>query len=535
MLSKQEIIDQLYSKTKNRIVSRIVQLINQGNRPELLEALVYHTSYLPTDSNISQRMWHLVNNQQSIPLCLHCNTNITKFIRFNIGYTPYCCHKCSSSSTIKQQKYEQTCQTRYGVTNSGLSEHSKEKRKNTNIDKYGVEYPLQNSNILTKTHTTQQELYDGVGFNSDIIRAESDKIKLELYGTTHSNPQSHEHVTDEQRLLLANKELLLKYHHIDKLTCLEIADIIGLSRTTILKALEHHNIDVIYHHSSSQERKITNWLDSINIDYQKNDRHLIKPLELDIIIPKHNVAIEVNGLWYHSDRNGQDKHKHLLKTNQCKEQGYRLLHFYDYELNVHEEKCKSIIFSALQQSNIIYARKTSVIMIPSNIQRTFFNDNHIQGYSSSSICYGLMYNNELVACMSFGHSRYSKQYDYELIRYASKLHNNVIGGASKLFKHFIHNHNPESIISYCDNRLFTGIMYQQLDFQLTHISNPCAWYFDAKQDRLYHRTMFQKHKLSSKLTTYDPNISSWNNIVNNGYNRIWDCGHYVFNWRKNNC
>ena len=35
---------------------------------------------------------------------------------------------------------------------------------------------------------------------------------------------------------------------------------------------------------------------------------------------------------------------------------------------------------------------------------------------------------------------------------------------------------------------------------------------------------FQKHLLKSKLPTFDETLSEWENMKNNGFDRIWDCG-----------
>ena len=48
----------------------------------------------------------------------------------------------------------------------------------------------------------------------------------------------------------------------------------------------------------------------------QNDRNLIKPYQLDIIIPKIKLAIQFNGLYWHSI----DKMPlgfHLMKTELC--------------------------------------------------------------------------------------------------------------------------------------------------------------------------------------------------------------------------
>jgi hypothetical protein len=41
--------------------------------------------------------------------------------------------------------------------------------------------------------------------------------------------------------------------------------------------------------------------------------------------------------------------------------------------------------------------------------------------------------------------------------------------------------------------------------------------------------MFQKHMLIDKLEIFDEKLSADQNIINNNYRIIWDCGNYVFN------
>jgi hypothetical protein len=39
-----------------------------------------------------------------------------------------------------------------------------------------------------------------------------------------------------------------------------------------------------------------------------------------------------------------------------------------------------------------------------------------------------------------------------------------------------------------------------------------------------------KHKLKEKLNNYNDDLSEWENMQLNDYDRIWDCGNYVFQW-----
>ena len=128
--------------------------------------------------------------------------------------------------------------------------------------------------------------------------------------------------------------------------------------------------------------------------------------------------------------------------------------------------------------------------------------------------------------MTFGKPRFNKNYEYELIRYATKSGYHVIGGAGKLLSYFEKTYKPKSLVSYADRRWSQGKLYYALNFKLDHISSPNYWYVYGCD--IESRLKYQKHKLSRLLEIYDSNLSEYENMKNNGYRRIYDCGNFVF-------
>jgi hypothetical protein len=131
--------------------------------------------------------------------------------------------------------------------------------------------------------------------------------------------------------------------------------------------------------------------------------------------------------------------------------------------------------------------------------------------------------------MTLGKSRFDKDCQYELLRLCYSQGLTVVGGASKLFSRFIKDHNPESVISYSDRSQNLGTVYQQLNFKFSHTSPP-AYHYTKDLITIESRIKYQKHKLKNLLLEFDPGLSEWENMVNNGYNRIWDCGNDVWKW-----
>lgn len=270
----------------------------------------------------------------------------------------------------------------------------------------------------------------------------------------------------------------------------------------------------------------------INADIYTNVRGVItnekgNKCELDIAIPEYMLAIEFNGIYWHTEQRGKGRKYHLHKTIECEKQGINLLHIFESEWkdSVKRKIWMSIIINKLKQSHRIYARKCQIIKVTKKDAADFFNNNHIQGNVGYEIVYGLEYNGKLVSAMSFGRPRYNKKYNWELLRMCHILGSTVVGGFGKLLKHFQKNHSG-SVISYANRRFSNGNVYNKLGFQFLESSKPSYHY--VKNDKIYHRSMFMKHKLHKRLDTYDSTLTEYENMLQNGYDRIWDCGTHVF-------
>ena len=275
---------------------------------------------------------------------------------------------------------------------------------------------------------------------------------------------------------------------------------------------------------------------SQHVEADFNNRKVISPLELDIFIPSKNIAIEFDGLLYHSSGysslsacNSLEEYPtyHLEKTQACIEKGIQLFHIFENEWRDKKEIWKSVLLNALGKSEKVYARKCEIKKVPSKEAKKFLEKNHLQGACNSKINLGLFYNNTLISLMTFGKPRFNKEYDYELLRFCNALNTSVIGGAGKLLSYFIKNYNPKSILSYANLRWSTGNLYEQLGFTLISQSSPNYFYFN--EDFILHsRIEFQKHKLKDKLENFDEKLTESENMYNNGYRKIYDCGNLVY-------
>lgn len=446
-----------------------------------------------------------------------------------------------------QNKIKQTTIETHGVENISQLDTIKDQKSKTTFKNYGVLYPSQNKNILKKMQDTLYERHNVI--NPAHIKKSIEKrntTNLIRYGTIYpfQNKDVKNKINNKRRktmylrlfndrlknkvtpLFTLNDYISTNYNNKYKFEC-------NTCKTEFYDNLYSGNIprclicNPIATGFSKLENELFEYCESLNQTIIKNDSYTISPYELDIYIPNHNLAIEFNGLYWHSENQGKTKDYHINKTNMCKEKGIQLIHIFEDEWINKQEIVKSMIKNKLGlNTNKIYARKCEIKLISYRVSQQFLNKNHIQGYIQSKISIGLYYNQKLVSVLTMGKPRFNKNYDWEILRFTTKCDTTVIGGFSKLLKYF-RNKYSGSIITYADLRYGTGNVYLKNGFEFLHTSSP-NYFYTYDYINLVSRHKFQKHKLSNLLEQFNPEMTEWENMQLNNYDRIWDCGNNVF-------
>ena len=282
--------------------------------------------------------------------------------------------------------------------------------------------------------------------------------------------------------------------------------------------------------SSRGEEEIAHYIEQLGFTIRRRDRVVLKPQELDILVSDMKLAIEFDGIFWHAEgtygmlgRTGA-RQRHLNKTISCLAQNIQLLHIFDVEwYHKHDLVC-SKISSILGKNKRIGARDCQTQTISSLEDHEFMKQNHLQGPISAKIRLGLVHNDQLVMMMTFNpHGD-----GWEIMRMASLLNHNIIGGAAKLLKAFERKCQPNKLLTYADRRWGEGLVYPKLGFEWSHATKPNYWYFAKGDETLQPRVKYQKHKLNKKLIKFDPSLTEWQNMQDNGFDRIWDCGSNVY-------
>lgn len=407
-----------------------------------------------------------------------------------------CSRECQSKFIEVKLRREQTCLKKYNVKNCFCSEELKLKSRETCLKKYNVEHPLQSNLFKSKSKETCLKKYNVEHpLQSNLIKEKVKETNFKKYGCWHSQ----------------TKEAKLK----SKETCLKKYNAKSFTESNVSKNKNKLEFGVEF---PSQKYDLYEWIPTSKIC---NDRKLIWPYEIDILLPKQKLGIEFNGAYWHSTF-FKDKKYHLTKLNLMENKGYQLFNIFDFD-NI--EIWKSMISNKLNLNRKIYARKCTIKELQYKEVKDFLNENHLQGSCATKINLGLFFNDELVEVMTFKKPRFNSNYDYELVRLCSKKFTNVVGGASKLFKYF-RKHFEGSVISYANRRFSNGKIYEVLGFKLLRTTEPN--YFYCKKGKVYSRYQLQKHKLSNILDNFDSSKSETQNLEDNGFLKIYDCGNLVY-------
>jgi hypothetical protein len=432
--------------------------------------------------------------------------------------------KSPLESVVVRETYKNNFKQKYGVTNPFQVKEFKEKSTQTILSKYGTKFATQNKEVGNKiSKTLKGKAKDRINFVD--IKWEKLLAYEEISGLSP--------LFSKQELI--DNKLSTQFNNKFKFQCKKCDSITEVSLDNgYLPSCGCSN----YKGYSIIEEEITKFIKfTIDTEVLLNRRDILpNRLEIDIFLPELNLAIEVNGIYWHSESLGKYRDYHLYKTEKCNDKGIELVHVLDFEWLYKKPIIQSILLNKIKKvSSRIFARKCQIQEIKNTkVVREFLNKNHIQGYTHTSVNLGLFYNNELVSLMTFGKNRFKKNSkEWEMVRFCNKLNTNIVGGGSKLFKFFIENFNLEQypIISFADIRFFNGKIYKKLGFDFNYNTKPSYIYW--KNNIILNRMSCQKHKLPKLLEKFDINKTEYENMRENGWRRVWDCGNmkFTFNYK----
>lgn len=147
------------------------------------------------DISFAEKLYWYFNNITTHPKCKRCGKKL-RFLDGGLGYNKYCSSKCAALSQDTQTKRKITCIEKYGVEYSVQNKEVKEKTKNTYLERYGVDNPSKNKEIKEKAKKTCIERYgvDNPSKNKE-IKERAKKTCIERYGV--DNPSKNKEIKEK--------------------------------------------------------------------------------------------------------------------------------------------------------------------------------------------------------------------------------------------------------------------------------------------------------------------------------------------------
>ena len=442
----------------------------------------------------------------------------------------------SAKSELVKHKRIKTNLLRYGKTSTLQVPEVKEKIRKTNLEKYGDQNPARNLEIQNKIKATNLNRYgDEYAISSHQVREKIKKTNLERFGC--QTPFQSSEVQNKIKLnnlkkynvkffsqTLKYKQIRIqnhKMHEIKGFTIKDLSEKYNLSDSTIRHIILRMKSDqdlfkVLNNYHNNQtliEKILINEMDlSFHNKFFDKAKHPNIKYKVDFKIDDI-LAINVDGLYWHSEVNQPDKWYHYKLRETFENNQIRIMQFREDEVLQKLDIIKSMYLNYLGRSEKIFARKTQIRMVNQAQADGFLEKNHIMGtYKAKHI--GLFIGNDLVSILSY------KFYDSNLKieRFCSKLNTTIVGGFSKLLNYLEKNFSYNQIDYWVDLRYGTGKYLEALGFQKEKDTLGWKWTdFQTTYNRLQCRANMDDRKLSEK--EYAQEL---------GWHKIWDAGQRLY-------
>lgn len=277
---------------------------------------------------------------------------------------------------------------------------------------------------------------------------------------------------------------------------------------------------------SRDEEELLLWLTELlpeGVNIVTNDRSILGGQELDIYLPQYHLAIEFNGIYWHTEQQGKDRKYHYQKWEACQKVGVQLIHLWEDDWRLNKELVKGMLSHklGLGRGTRVMARKTTVSGVSQKEAKEFLEANHIQGNSNGSIRLGLRISDgSLVACM-IARKVAGREGTYLISRYATSQH--VVGGFTKLLSRLEKESDVNTVMTFSDNGVSDGALYRQNGFVTAGALAP---------DKKYVYGKIRCHKFNFRLKRFredpkllwDESMSERELAVLNDIPWIWDAG-----------
>lgn len=477
----------------------------------------YRSKFKEKLHNMPQEHWDKANRKREQTCerdygCKHVSQN--KKIAEKMSITQKNFSREKKADIIK--KILKSKEQKYGKDNISNQKKQKETKKNQSIEVKQEQQRKREETTLREYGVKYVCLTNKAKNNAKIARREKfydETIRVNDFVTPLFTKEEYVNCEDDNNLMWK---------------CKECGNIIQsdtfVHQSHLVRCLKCHPLT---EPTSKGENEIVDFIRSFYTDeIIQNTRQIISPREIDIYIPELNKAIEFNGIFWHSLEKGTEETYHINKTRDCEKLGISLIHIYDFEWSYNKVACKNMImrFLALNEKPI---SNYSIIKIDCDTAMKYFNINTLDKISKPSLTYGLVEDGNIVSMLALSHPKYNKKYEWEILGHAESVH--YSNSLNLLISEFENDQKPKSIISYIDRRLSNGYDLKNCGYRLVNSTNQNRWFwYHKKFNGLESEMKMKMSDLSKILKNYNPSLSYLDNLKNNDYFSIYDCGQLIY-------
>lgn len=437
--------------------------------------------------------------------------------------------ECYANTEDFKEKSKRTCLEKYGVEYSFQSENNKNKTKETLLKEYGVEHIGSSKEIQERIHNT----------NMKRLGVSMPLLSKEIHNKTYISNREHryeEFLKESEVEPLFSKEefveacitgdMLLEWR------CKKCGNkfysfMDGNAKKRLGNLVRCTKCYPKMNSISNEEKEVLAFVRKYEPKAISGCKTVLpKQLQLDIFCKDRNLAIEFDGLFWHSDYDGNcNKYYHLYKTEECEKQGIQLIHIFEDEWLYKKNIVKSYIKGLLGIYERTYKISDYTIKeVPSNIAYSFLNENHIDGAIKSKINIGALVSDELIAVMTV---KNLKNGEYLITRFSKKIGVDIEDCFERMLKFFEETYSPKTVKCSLDRRWHIEKELDGNGFQLAEKTPPKFDWTDKKKRIMWYQIADKRH-ISKLLPDYDLSKTVAENMFAAGYSRIWDCGKLVF-------
>lgn len=513
-----------------KIRSSVVKDINKSN--EALAALEQHTSFLQLNPGTSQRIKAIRLNVTEHPICPVCKSDFVLYDpikRPHVMFSSSCSAKCAAINPLKFAKARKTSRERYGCDYHQNTTEGKQVRENTNLEKWGMKSPAAHPTVRDQIKKTNLERYGHENvFGSKYGKQKLRQTNLKKYGSTSYQTST---ISPFAKALLEDREWLHNKNVRDGKTLENIAAMLGVSVACVHQHFKSHTLPVHRQHRSSFEKSVSDLLSENEIDHVPN--LTIDGTEFDIVIPNNRICIECNGIYWHGELRGRGESYHLNKSLTGEQSGYRVFHIFEDQWQLNHKIIKNNLFKAVGVCTHLDAYDCIIEYMHPSDAKLFMSKYHAMGYvgDSNHISFVALRDDERDPVVVVAVST-CEQKVCQILRIAEVFGTTVHNTVDVLVEFLLNSKRADSVELFADRGWGNGHVECSRSAEISVIAPSCRYFKTNNCLQLLSSHEFLRDNSTVPIEKGDNNSSMWATAINNGYDRVWDCGWLKWVFKK---